>query len=67
MAPLRHGIIGHTVLVVVATVVVAIVSQRIPVYWDGQIQEQEEDKKKPPFEQASNPHLQMGWLHIFGQ
>jgi hypothetical protein len=62
-APLRHGNAGQAfrvVVVVVITVVVIKVLQRTPVYCDGQIQEQDDAMKIPPFKQESKPHLQIG-------
>jgi hypothetical protein len=60
-APLRHGNTGQALSVVVVDIVVVIrLLQRTPVYCDGQIQEQDDARKIPPFKQESKPHLQIG-------
>ena len=74
LPPLRHvNCIAQALFVVVVVevafkVVAAIkLSQRIPVYCVGQIQEHVDAEKKPPFKQESKPHLQIGCWHIAGQ
>jgi hypothetical protein len=43
-----------------------ITSQRFPVYVIGQVHWHVFESKVPPFKHESNPHLQIGKLHILG-
>ncbi len=76
--PFKHDNKVHWEVVIVVVVVTGcgvmafvvppvLTSQRMPVYCDGQIHVHEFAIKNPPFLHELKPHLQISWLHIFGQ
>ena len=64
-APFMQGKRAHeTFMVAEVGVTVELLiklSHRFPVYCTGQTHEHDDAKKKPPFEQESKPHLQIGY------